>query len=352
MANIYDNIFVINIYINKTRKRHVSLMNNYCYFSQIKPKSKLIVNQYKKYLDSRNPEIVVSCIKNDIQIKPILRLMNSDDIDCLISSTKKSLNDYYAKLFNIKDECINSIHTGNLKYIKLTNIINIQMFFHDSRIHNRLNVLKYLCKKYRHKCDDYHDHLIRIRSFKIFKYLFVKNYAKIINSNTSNMSVSMNRFVFSNYKTLAYSVNKFGEDIFNTNVPCRFETIRNNHIKLLKLIPKKYITRIYPNILIDVFELNDINIIKYLHKDCDFDFKNVKHRILPKICKLNKLFAIKYLHEEHNFTKNDFQIVSIIITRMVTKNINNNLTDYIINTIGLQIDINMYKKNYIKPYKY
>jgi len=347
--NYIDNIVVCDKFYNSLKKRHVSKLHVISTFINLDPKyiqvkSKSIINT--RYLNMKNINTIIKCIKIHIKVTPIIFLMSDksmsklckhylkngqippDDIipsfELLYTHVKiKTLDDciqysfmhgnlntikFLIKRFElsfmdfgrhkgIKHPIIIACkrgHVGIIKYFSNYIKFHIKKFIHNSSVHEYLQYLpgeactnnNVILIKYLHRnigLNDFH--------FYIFKYE-LNEHNKIVDSNgfissdrcSDNRSYK-NACYYGCIDVVKYLHKSFELDIDHFRARMNFSCVFacvNGHIK----------------------------VVEYLHKNiglCKEDFRDRNNYACIFACVNCHIEVVKYLHKEVGFCKEDFQ---------------------------------------------
>jgi len=99
--NIVDVIVIIHKYDNKKNKRHININNNISHYLRlnikyINIKTHNIVNKYKRFLNQRDMNTLITCINNNIQIIPVINIINKNIMQIIFNKSNTS----YLKIIN------------------------------------------------------------------------------------------------------------------------------------------------------------------------------------------------------------------------------------------------------------
>jgi len=267
-VNIVHNIFK---YKPKRAIRHISYNNNIVYFTlinhlQVNKKTKHIINEYKRYINRKNTNIIIKCFDHNINISPITYLMSHDDIRkisiaALING--KYLFDCYfekqklKKIFEVSvfDKYTNSHHeiieclkrsTNKLKTFKLINnyvddmvctyacyngYINLVKYMHRNLGLSKINFTSYKNTSCRFACVNGHIDVVKYlhKHVKLTKKDFdtFDNFAHYYAMNHGNVNIL--RYLDEEINT-PYPQSS----LFINNV------VANGHYKMIEYLHKRY----------------------------------------------------------------------------------------------------------------
>jgi len=322
--NIVDIYIDIYKYVLKKEQRHITHTNNISHwicidnkninFSNIK-----IINDNKNFLNRKNTEIIIKCIKHKINIVPILYYI--DDIDVLIKHS----------IFN-SNRCVLRLIFDNYFY-KNCNLIFIKYFYDN--VKPDLSILKCLhkgiglTKKDHLSVFSWRSIIFKTSNLNIIKYLHKKIgvIKQDYNSDVVIGDVCYMACYYGHVDIVKYLHKKIGftkQDYeLNNHIACYMAYMSGyiNVIKYLhqeiKLTKQNFIENFtsygIPDVPIYIGNADNNKSIKYFHEELgltkeDFRVYIYQDRSLPQDCNIE---IIEYLHREIGLKKEDFQLNDI-----------------------------------------
>jgi len=341
--NIVDNTINVYKFVNNVNNRHISYTNNISVWNRICAKyinnnNRKVILNYKMFLNQRDENTIIKCIKKHINIVPIVH--QNDELNNYIRISfeytnilmLKTLRKYFSfelELIHFNyahiNECINLIkylYKNNfLIKINFVNVISLDSYLIT------FNMIKFLEQYVKFTRQDF----IKIMKkknfwlsndcFYIIKYLYIHSILleKDIKINNDNHYMYGLFCEGKNINVIKYLYKKslLTKECFKFNdfYYCRISCARNNLSTLEFLHKEVGLTKedfqIANNCICYIAcNNNRIDIIKYLHKEIGLtkeDFQTHNNELCESVCANNHIDIVEYLHKEVKFTKEDFK---------------------------------------------
>jgi len=308
--DIVDIIVNSHKYISYDTKRHVCTGKNISHMIQlevnnINSKNVKIVSKYSKFLDQRNIQIIMKCIKQHIHIVPILYQLNNDDIKLLIKKSFEHVNIHMLKI----------LHNYVVDLISHDNLIKYIM---NACIDGHINVVKYLHRE------------IGLKKENFMSY----------DNNACELACENGHIDIVKYLHQEFGLTK--EDFQSgDNYACQW-ACQNGHIDVVKYLHQEI------GLTKDNFQTHNnlacrmachnghIDVVEYLHQEVGLtkqDFQSNNNHACRWACYYGHIDVVKYLHEEIELTKDNFQSDDNYAYKYALKNKHNDVVEYLLTLI-------------------
>lgn len=318
--NMVDINYVMNKFINKLIKRHVSCILNISSIlsldgNHINQETLYVIKKYSKTMDIKKISIMIKYIKYNIKTKLIFYKMSDDDINSIIIFSLDYDNKYY---LNHIDDNINITNVMKKNYL-------IKCFYESSE-KNNVNSVLFLAKRL--QIDDYDssdddsdyssdssDSSDDSDDDDDYDYIFNKKtildslctnemHLNIIKHLQKIFKLTKQDFKLNNNSVIRYAC-ATGHDVIVKYLHKKIKFTKED----LKIPHGKYFVSLLLNCCELACEYGNLDIIRYLHKEFELTKEDFGSWSCMYSCKNGHINVVKYLHKEVGLTKKDFSVI-------------------------------------------